>query len=130
MTSEALGSGESKLETGISYLLTIGVAASLFLEVIGLTLFYGFYANLNILENSFAFVQGQNFFSFVSTLLQGDYAQNTAFLFMTTGLVVLILTPYVRVITSVIYFAWKKNRIYVLVTLFVLIILTFSLALH
>jgi uncharacterized membrane protein len=130
MTSKALGSGESKLETGISYLLTIGVAASLFLEVIGLTLFYGFYANLNILENSFAFVQGQNFFSFVSTLLQGNYTQNTAFLFMTTGLVVLILTPYVRVITSVIYFAWKKNRIYVLVTLFVLIILTFSLALH
>ena len=130
MTSKALGSGESKLETGISYLLTIGVAASLFLEVIGLTLFYGFYANLNILENSFAFVQGQNFFSFVSTLLQGDHTQNTAFLFMTTGLVVLILTPYVRVITSVIYFAWKKNRIYVLVTLFVLIILTFSLALH
>ncbi len=130
MTSEPLGSGESKLETVISFLLIIGVVASLFLEVVGLMLFYGHYASLNIMQNSFVFVHGENFFSFVATLFQGEYTQNNAFLFMTIGLVVLILTPYVRVVTSVIYFAWKKNRKYVLVTLFVLIILTISLALH
>lgn len=130
MTSKALGSGESKLETAISYLLIIGVAVSLFLEVIGLMLFYGFYANLNILKNNSVFIHGHDFFSFMGTLLQGEYIQNTAFLFMTTGLVVLILTPYVRVITSVIYFAWENNHKYVSVTLFVLIILTISLAFH
>jgi uncharacterized membrane protein len=130
MTSETLGSGESKLETVISYLLIIGVVASMLLEVVGLTLFYGHYASLDIMQNTSAFVHGENFFSFVATLFQGEYTQNTAFLFMTIGVVVLILTPYVRVVTSVIYFAWKKNRKYVLMTLFVLIVLTISLALH
>ena len=49
---------------------------------------------------------------------------------MTLGLITLISTPYIRVITSVIYFTWEKNRKYLLVTLFVLILLTANLALH
>ena len=130
MKSGVLGSGESKLETAISYLLILGVVISLFLEVIGLILFYRSYSNLNILENSVALISGENFFSFVRTLFQWENMQNSAFLFMTLGLIVLILTPYIRVITSVTYFAWKKNSKYVLVTLFVLITLTVSLALH
>ena len=130
MKSDVLGSGESKLETAISYLLILGVVISLFLEVIGLILFYRSYSNLNILENSVAFIRGENFFSFVYTLFQRENVQNSALLSMTLGLVVLILTPYVRVLTSVVYFAWKKNSKYVLVTLFVLITLTISLALH
>ena len=130
MKSGVLGSGESKLETTISYLLIVGVVISLFLEVIGLILSYHSYANLNILENNVAFIRGENFFSFVYTLFQRENVQNSALLSMTLGLVVLILTPYVRVITSVVYFAWKKNSKYVLVTLFVLITLTISLALH
>lgn len=130
MTPETLGSGEPKLETAISYLLIMGVATSLLLELVGLTLFYSQYTNFNIMQNHIAFIHGENFFSFVATLFQGEYTQNTAFLFMTIGLVVLLLTPYIRVVTSVSYFAWKKNRKYVLVTLFVLIVLTISLALH
>jgi uncharacterized membrane protein len=130
MKSDVLGSGESKLETAISYLLILGVVISLFLEVIGLILFFHSYSNLNILENSVAFIRGENFFSFVFTLFQWENMQNSALLFMTLGLVVLILTPYIRVIMSVIYFAWKKNSKYVLMTLFVLITLTVSLALH
>jgi uncharacterized membrane protein len=130
MKSDVLGSGESKLETAISYLLILGVVISLFLEVIGLILFFRSYSNLNILENSVAFIRGENFFSFVRTLFQWENMQNSALLFMTSGLVVLILTPYIRVIMSVIYFAWKKNSKYVLMTLFVLITLTVSLALH
>ena len=130
MKSGTIGSGESKLETTISYLLIIGVIFSLILEVFGLILFYYSFANLNILENKFVFIHGENFFSFVITLFQGENVQNTGILFMTLGLVALISTPYVRVITSVLYFAWEKNRKYVLVTLFVLVILTVSLALH
>jgi uncharacterized membrane protein len=130
MKSDVLGSGESKLETAISYLLILGVVISLFLEVIGLILFFRSYSNLNILENSVAFIRGENFFSFVRTLFQWENMQNSSLLFMTLGLVVLILTPYTRVIMSVIYFAWKNNSKYVLMTLFVLITLTVSLALH
>jgi len=130
MKSGTIGSGESKLETTISYLLIIGVIFSLILEAIGLILFYYSFANLNILENEVVFIRGNDFFSFVVTLFQGENIQNNAILFMTLGLVTLILTPYVRVITSVIYFAWKKNKKYLLVTLFVLVLLTASLALH
>ena len=130
MKTNVLGSGESKLETTISYLLIIGVVISLFLEAIGLTLFFVSYSNLNIMENRVVFIEGENFFSFVLMLFQGENVQNSALLFMTGGLVILILTPYIRVITSVIYFAWKKNIKYVIVTLFVLISLTASLALH
>ena len=130
MTISTLGSGESKLETAISYLLIIGVAASLLLEVIGLILFYGDYLNLNILESSISFIQGKNFFSFMGILLQGEYTQNNAFLFMTMGLIVLILTPYIRIFTSIIYFGGKKDYKYVLVTVIVFIIITISLTLH
>ena len=130
MKSGIIGSGESKLETAISYLLIIGVVFSLILEAIGLILFYYSFANLNILENEVVFIRGNDFFSFVVTIFQGENMQNNAILFMTLGLVTLILTPYVRVITSVIYFAWEKNRKYLLVTLFVLVLLTASLALH
>ena len=130
MKSDIIGSGESKLETAISYLLIIGVIFSLILEAIGLILFYYSFANLNILENEVAFIREENFFSFVITTLQGENIQNSAILFMTLGLITLISTPYIRVITSVIYFAWEKNRKYLLLTLFVLIILTVSLTLH
>ena len=130
MKSGTVGSGESKLETTISYLLIIGVIFSLILEAIGLTLFYYSFGNLNILENGVVFIHGENFFSFVITTFQGENIQNSAILFMTLGLITLISTPYIRVITSVIYFAWEKNRKYLLLTLFVLIILTVSLALH
>lgn len=130
MKSIKIRSDESKLETTISYLLMIGVIFSLILEIIGLILFYYSFTNLNILESEVVFIHGDNFFSFVKTLFQGENIQNNAILFMTLGSIALISTPYIRVITSVIYFAWEKNRKYLLVTLFVLVILTISLALH
>ena len=42
----------------------------------------------------------------------------------------MILTPFVRVIVSAMYFAWKRDARYVLITAFVLVALTISLALH
>ena len=130
MKSDLIGSGESKLETTISYLLIIGVIFSLILEVIGLILFYYSFGDLNVLENKIVFISGENFFRFVISLFQGENIQTTATLFMTLGLVTLISTPYVRVLTSVVYFAWEKNKKYFLLTLFVFLILTVSLALH
>jgi len=49
---------------------------------------------------------------------------------MTAGLVILILTPFLRVILSVFYFALKKDFKYVIITVFVLLALTISLLLH
>lgn len=130
MTGSGLGSGASKLETAISYLLIVGVVASLLLEIIGITIFYHIYGQLAIASDQSVFIQGQNFFSFIYNLLRGNYAASYAIQLMTAGIVILMLTPYVIVIVSVFYFAREKNAKYVAMTLFVLIILTISLATH
>ncbi|MDO8567714.1 MAG: DUF1634 domain-containing protein [Dehalococcoidales bacterium] len=124
-----LGSGESKLETAISYLLMIGVVASLVLEVIGMALFYQTYGQLGISHDKAVLVQGRDFFSFIFDQLRG-HSEGTAIRFMTLGIVVLLLTPYLRVVLSAIYFGREKNYKYVIITIFVLIVLTLSLILH
>ncbi len=130
MNSDGLGSGESKLETIVSYILIIGVIVSVILETVGIALFYAAYGNLQISQNKTVFITGQNFFAFTLDQIQHLFGMQNAILFMTLGLIILILTPYIRAITSVIYFAWENNRKYVWITLFVLIVLTVSLVLH
>jgi len=130
MTEPTLGSGEAKLETIISYLLIAGVIVSLILEAIGIILYYGTYGNVQVSQNPNVFIIGQNFFAFIIYQTQHLFGMQNALLFMLLGLIILILTPYIRAITSVIYFAWEKHYKYVLITLFVLIVLTVSLALH
>jgi uncharacterized membrane protein len=130
MTSPELGSGETKLETIISYLLIVGVVVSVILEATGIALYYGTYGNLQLSQNQAVFISGKNFFAFIIYQTQHLIGSQNALLFMTLGLIILILTPYIRAITSVIYFAWEKHFKYVLITMFVLVVLTLSLALH
>ena len=130
MTIDRLGSGESKLDRAISYLLITGVIISLLLEILGVIILYLSYGHLNISQDTSVFIRGHDFFSFIYQQFKGGRAVGSAILFLTAGIIVLILTPYVRVIASVIYFAWEKNIKYVLITLFVLVVVTLSLALH
>jgi uncharacterized membrane protein len=126
-----LGSGESKLETTISYLLIIGVALSLALEIAGIAIFYKSHGNLDILlQDKAMFIQGRDFFSFLYQLFARGPMQNTGIFLMTLGVAALILTPFVRVIVSAMYFAWKRDARYALITAFVLVAITVSLALH
>ena len=130
MTQPRLGSGETKLETAVSYLLIVGVVVSVILEAIGIALYYGAYGNVQVSQNQAVFISGKNFFAFIIYQTQHLIGSQNALLFMTLGLIILILTPYIRAITSVIYFAWEKHFKYVLITMFVLVVLTLSLALH
>jgi uncharacterized membrane protein len=130
LTFVHLASDESKLEKVISYLLSVGVIISLFLEVVGLIFFYEAHGHLNISEEGNMFVQGHNFFSFLYELSQIEFVPGGGILFMIVGIVILILTPYIRVITSVLFFVWQRNIKYVLITFFVLVVLTLSLTLH
>lgn len=131
MALTSLDNGESRLELAISYILIIGVVIALFLETIGIAFFYRSRGHLNILsKNESIVIHGQNFFSFLNKILKGVYTQDSAILFMILGIAILILTPYIRVITSVLYFTWKKDLKYTLITIFVLIVLTLSLFLH
>lgn len=119
---------ESKFERAISYVLITGVVISLLFELIGILTFYRSYRDLHISENQALFLHGRNFFSFLIDLFRGGYFKKPPVLLMALGIAILILTPYVRVVMSVFYFAAVRNTKYVLITLFVLIILTLSLA--
>jgi uncharacterized membrane protein len=121
---------ESKFERMIGYILISGVVISLFLEVIGIILYYRSYGQFKILEDKAVFIHGKNFFYFLVELIQGEHIRQKAIWLMTLGIAILMLTPYVRVILSVIHFSREKNVKYVLITLFVLALLTISLAIQ
>ncbi len=121
---------ESKLETIISVLLIAGVVVSVMFEVIGIVLYFGAYGNLDVSSSPVVHINGENFFAFVIEKVENLFVQENALLFMTLGIIVLVLTPYIRAITSCIYFGWEKNWKYVAITLFVLVVLTVSLIFH
>lgn len=76
------------------------------------------------------FVRDQNFFYFLSDLLWRGSTQEEGLWLMTLGIAILILTPYARVIMSILYFIGRKDIKYSLITLFVFILLTISLLFH
>jgi uncharacterized membrane protein len=130
MTADGIDKREPKLESIISYLLIIGVITSVILEIIGLVLYFGAYGNLQVSQAPNVYINGENFFAFIVERLQNLFVSENAILFLTLGIIILILTPYARAIASLIFFAWEGNRKYVLITLFVLVVLTISLILH
>jgi uncharacterized membrane protein len=124
------GSGDSRLETIISILLITGVILSLLLEVAGVIMLYREYGTLTISRSPEMFVHGRDFFTFMFQQFSGKSTEGSAIQFMIAGIIVLILTPYIRVVASAIYFGWVKNIKFVVITLFVLIVLTLSMVLH
>ncbi len=124
------GSGETALETWISYVLVAGVTISLTVEAAGIILFYRAAHSAAISEQPGMFVHGRDFVTFLRSLLaDGSYGAPGVRL-MVLGIAILILTPYVRTVMSVVYFAAEKNLKYFFITLFVLIVLTVSLLFH
>jgi uncharacterized membrane protein len=126
-----LGCGEPRLENAVSYLLLGGVVISLCLEVTGLVIFYHAYGNFDILlQDQSVFIQGRNFFIFLFETFNSAGLHNQAIFFMTLGMAVLVLTPYLLVVTSFIFFLFKRNYRYTFITGFLITIITVSLSLH
>ncbi len=121
--------GEARLETIISWVLGIGLALSLALEVAGIVLYWRAYGQLTVSRDPAVFIKGRDFFSFIGEQLLRR-AASTPSLLMIAGVVVLLLTPYLRVVLSVLYFASVRNLKYVMITLIVLALLTSSMLLH
>jgi uncharacterized membrane protein len=122
-------SGAATLEGLISYILITGVVISLFLEAAGLVLFFRSSGSLAICHENRIILRANDFFALLGRLFSAPYSSRSIRL-MTLGIAVLILTPYIRAVLSVIYFASVRNFTYLAVTLFVLIILTVSLLVH
>ena len=130
MSASNLEDEESKLEKAISYLLITGVMVSISLEIAGIVLFYRSFGNFDISRERMMFVHGKNLFYSICGLFRGGYAHDNGIFLMTLGMTILILTPYARVVMSVLYFVWKRDIKYALITIFVLLILTMSLIGH
>ncbi|MEM3851650.1 MAG: DUF1634 domain-containing protein [Methanomassiliicoccales archaeon] len=116
------------LEATLSYVLLYGVITSLIIIVSGVLLFLAQQKTLNIDElihtASFAALTYTSFLA----LFHGHV---TPFGLISLGIVVLMLTPYLRVVSSWVYFSAKeKNVKYFFITLWVLILLTVSLFLR
>ncbi|HUL21694.1 MAG TPA: DUF1634 domain-containing protein [Thermodesulfobacteriota bacterium] len=116
------------MESLVGYILLTGVLLSVALLVVGFVWRWVRTGNLRF-EHSIA---GMNFFEFILSTLQQMASQ--AFrprLFLNLGIGVLMLTPFVRVLASVFYFAFvEHNWKYSLFTAFVLSVLTYSLFLR
>lgn len=116
------------MECLVGYILLIGVLLSVALIVAGFVWRWVRVGNLRF-EHSIA---GMNFFEFILSTLRGMGSQALRpRLFLNMGIGVLMLTPFVRVLASVFYFAFaERNWKYTLFTGFVLSVLTYSLFLR
>jgi uncharacterized membrane protein len=116
------------MEILIGYILLGGVLISAVLLAIGLIWHWARWRNLRF-EHS---IVGMNFFEFIlSTLRQvSSHAIRPRFI-LNMGIGILMLTPFVRVLASLFYFALKeRNWKYTLFTGFVFCVLTYSLFLR
>ena len=117
-----------KMDVLVGYILLIGVLLSVTLIISG-TLWN--WAINHTLSTQYI-ISGENFFGFLtSSLLQLLTGNLEPRLLISLGIVTLMLTPYLRVASSVIYFAFvAQNLKYTMFTLFVFAILTYSLFLR
>jgi uncharacterized membrane protein len=116
------------MESLVGYILLTGVLLSVALLVVGFVWRWMRVGSLRF-EHS---IVGMNFFEFIlSTLQQMSSQALRPRLFLNMGIAVLMLTPFVRVLASVFYFAFvEHNWKYTLFTGFVLTVLTYSLFLR
>lgn len=121
-------SRQLEMDALVGYLLLIGVLLSMALILAGLIWRF---AN----TGSFSFdypIKGMNFYEFtvneVGLVLHGRFSPRVM---LNAGIVTLMLTPYLRVLASMVYFmAGLKNWKYSIFTAVVLAVLTFSLFLR
>jgi uncharacterized membrane protein len=116
------------MEVLVGYILLIGVLTSMVFIVAGLVWHWARTGQLGIGYD----ISGMNFFEFVWRDVQLVAAvQFRPRLLVSLGIVALLLTPFVRVLASMIYFACvARNWKYTVFTAFVLSVLTYSLFLR
>jgi len=116
------------MDTVVGYVLLVGVLLSMALIVSGLAWHWAVTGHLELTYR----IVGMNLLQFVSSdagqLASRPLDPQTI---VSAGMAVLMLTPYVRVIASVAYFALaERNWKYVAFTTFVLGVLTYTLFLR
>ena len=114
---------DSSLEDLIGWVLIVGVVSSVVFDVVGLAKT----GSWSLTLSPTWLVQSPNFFSFIGSTLSSLGSATIAYNLIAIGIILLMITPYVRVVVSVLYYAVTKDFRYVGITLLVLAIITASL---
>ncbi len=125
-----MGGEEKGFARELSYILIGGVAVSFVIEVAGLAWYYLQTGGLSFDFTSQWQLTGTSFFAYITGLFSSNTLAVGPLRLMAVGIVILMLTPYIRVIASAVHFGTTGNKKYLLFTLFVLIVLTLSLSFH
>lgn len=121
-------SGIRDLEVLISRLLTFGVFISIFLIGVGVGLYVVQTGGLNLILSEEWVLKDHTLFDVFRDIADMIFSwSNMSFVFMSLGILMLMLTQYIRVILSVVYFFFVGDWKYVVITLIVFTILTLSL---
>ncbi len=123
-------SGRSGLDRIIIGLLITGVMVSVVLEIIGMVLFCHYHGRLSVSSETTSYIHGRDLSFLVYHLSSMIREQGIDIFFMTLGIIVLIMTPFIRVIVSIAYFALERDIKFFLITLFVLAVLLVSILIH
>ncbi len=119
---------DTQMDVLVSYVLLAGVVISVILVILGLAWHWLATGQLGVDYR----ISGMNLFEFViSDIRQVASAEVRPRLLISLGIATLMLTPYVRVLASLLFFAFAEhNWKYVVFTGFVLSVLTYSLFLR
>ncbi|GBC70814.1 hypothetical protein HRbin02_00585 [Candidatus Calditenuaceae archaeon HR02] len=115
-----------RLESLISLVLATGVVLSLAILAIALAFYLSNTGPEIVLSDKYRVIS-PNFFEYMRNIAKIDFGASGL---MAIGLILLMLTPYARVIASFTYFAARRDVKYSLITAFVLLVLTVSLLTH
>lgn len=123
-----LKSPASRMEMLVGYILLVGVLLSITLIGIGVVWHYAATGKLGLVYS----ISGMNLYRFVlNDFSQAVHLPLHPRLLVNFGIATLMLTPYVRVSASMIYFAFaERNGRYTVFTGFVFLVLTYSLFLR
>lgn len=117
--------GQKKMDLLVGYLLLCGVLLSMALIVGGMIWRFARIGRISLSQQ----IAGMNLFEFVAgevRIVLADHLRPRTLI--ACGIAVLMLTPYIRVLASMLYFMFAlKNWKYSLFTAIVLGVLTFSL---
>jgi uncharacterized membrane protein len=121
-------SQEDGMNTLIGYLLFVGVALSAVLIAAGFAWHWARTGQFNVEYT----ISKMNLFEFtMANIRRAVDAEFRPRLLISLGIAALLLTPYLRVLVSLLFFAFvKHNWKYSFFTGFVLIVLTYTLFLH
>jgi uncharacterized membrane protein len=128
LNTEAAEKGGFDIEALVGYILLVGVLSSITLIVGGLAWHLARTGELGIQYS----ISGMNFFQFLAQDLRQLFTPQVRPRYLVSlGIALLMLTPFVRVLASMVYFLLaERNWKYTAFTAFVLAVLTYSLFLR